>query len=95
MPKYHKIQRAVVLALFPIASVASYFKPHLIPIAGLALIGVIAYDIVCYLKEKNAPKDFTNQIKELKDELTVTSQHVREMKDDVSVAKLANSFRRG
>lgn len=97
MPKYHKLQRGACLALFVVSSVISCYQYHTnaVIIAGLSLIGVIAYDIVCYLKDKNAPKDFTAQVKELQEKLEVTSQHVKEMKDDVSVAKLANSFRRG
>lgn len=95
MPKYHKLHRGICLALFSIAGAYSLYNPHVFKTAALALIGVIAYDIVCYLKTKNDPKDHSQEIAILSAKLDETSQHVKEMKDDVSVAKLANSFRRG
>ena len=94
MPKYHKIQRATVLALFPIASIASYFKPHLIPIAGLALIGVIAYDIICYLKQKTEVKDFGPEIERLKAENIQVLEKLQDIRNDASIGKLAETFRR-
>ena len=95
MPKFHKLQRGVCLALFLISSVASYFNPHMLYIAGLSIFGVVAYDIICYLKGKAAPKDYGPEIEEMKFKHEQTFQMIKEMKDDVSVAKLANSFRRG
>lgn len=94
MPKFHKLQRGSCLALFVISSIASYFNPHMIYIAGLSILGVIAYDIVCFFKEKHG-KDFGPEIERLRTEVETTSQQIKEMKDDVSVAKLANTFRRG
>lgn len=92
MPKFHKLQRGVCLALFTIAGAYSLYNPHVFKTAALALIGVIAYDIVCFLKEKHG-KDHTNELKVLSDKVAETSQHIKEMKDDVSVAKLAHTFR--
>ena len=93
MWKFHKLQRGACLALFVTTSIASYFKPHLISVAGLSLIGVIAYDIICYLRVKSAPKDFGPDIEVMKEQHAATYQMIKEMKDDVGVAKLANSFR--
>jgi hypothetical protein len=93
MPKFHKLQRGVCLALFLSSSIVSYFNPHMILIAGLSLIGVVAYDVVCYLKEKSKPKDFGPEMEDLRGKLEQTVLHVQEMKNDVSVAKLSNSFR--
>lgn len=95
MPKYHKLQRGICLALFTIAGAYSLHNPHVFKTAALALVGVICYDIVCYLKNKNDPKDHSPELAALSAKVDETSQHIKEMKDDVSVAKLANSFRRG
>lgn len=95
MPKFHKIHRGICLALFLASSIASYFKPHLVSVATLSLIGVIAYDIICYLKEKVKVTDFSFDIKALQENQDVIAQHVKEMKDDVSIGKLASTFKRG
>lgn len=95
MPKFHKLQRGICLALFSIAGAYSLYNPHVFKTAALALIGVIAYDIVCYFKTKNDPKDFGPELQAIRIRVDENSQHIKEMKDDVSVAKLANTFRRG
>lgn len=95
MPKFHKLQRGVCLALLVISSICSFFKPHLIPIAGLSLLGVIAYDVVCFFKEKTKVHDFGPEIAALKSRQDEIYQQVKEMKDDTSVAKLAHTFRKG
>lgn len=95
MPKFHKLQRSTCLALLLASSIASYFKPHLIPIAAISLIGVIAFDVVCFLKEKVKVMDFSSDIKVLQDRQAETSQFIKDMKDDVSIGKLAATFKRG
>lgn len=94
MPKYHKLHRGICLALFSIAGAYSLYNPHVFKTAALALIGVIAYDIVCYLKQKNDPKDHTQDIKAIAEQVKENTQHIKEMKDDVGLGKLANTFRR-
>jgi hypothetical protein len=95
MPKFHKLQRGICLALFSIAGAYSLYNPHVFKTAALALIGVIAYDIVCFFKEKHAPKDYSKDIQDIAEQVKENTQYIKEMKDDVSVAKLASSFRKG
>lgn len=94
MPKYHKLQRATCLALFAIASIASYFKPHLVPIAALALVGVVAYDLVSYLKHRAEPKDFSADIARLEQSQQDLISKVSDIRNDASIGKLAETFRR-
>lgn len=95
MPKYHKLQRAVCLALFSLASVATYFKPHLASIAALSLIGVIAYDIVCYFKGQLQIKDNSSDVELLKASHVELAQQVQDIRNDASIGKLASTFKRG
>lgn len=67
----------------------------MIQIAAFSIFGVIAYDVVCYFKEKNSPKDHSQDIRDIVEQVKENTQHIKEMKDDVSVAKLAHSFKRG
>lgn len=94
MPKYHKLQRAACLSLFVISSLASYIKPHLVPIAALSLIGVIAYDIVCYFKGQLQIKDNSVDMAKMaviQEELVAK---VADIRNDASIGKLAETFRR-
>lgn len=94
MPKYHKLQRGICLALFLASSIASYFNPHMLYIAALSIFGVAQYDIVCYLKEKTAPKDFGPEIKEIKELQEDLVTKLQAIRDDASLGKLAETFRR-
>lgn len=94
MPKFHKLQRGICLALFTIAGAYSLYNPHCFKTAALALIGVIAYDVVCYFKQKAEPKDFSVQINELKATQEELIAKVQEIRDDSSIGKLAETFRR-
>lgn len=94
MPKYHKLQRGVCLALFLASSVASYFKPHLVPIAGLSLIGIVAYDIVCFFKEKHKFVDYSADIAQIKASQVELSGQVQDIRNDSSIGKLAETFKR-
>jgi len=95
MPKYHILQRAVCLALFTIPGAYSLYNPHVFKTAALSLIGVIAYDIVCFFKEKTKVKDYGPELEALKVQQSISAQHIKEMKDDVSIGKLASTFKRG
>lgn len=94
MFKYHKLHRSICLALFTVAGAYSLYNPHVFKTAALALIGVIAYDIVCFLKSKSEVKDYGPEIEKLSATVSETSQQIKEMKDDVSIGKIANAFRR-
>ncbi len=93
MPSFNKLHRGVCLALFTIAGAYSLYNPHVFKTAALALIGVIAYDIVCYLKAKSEVKDYGPEIEKLAATVSDTNLQIKEMKNDVSVAKLAHTFR--
>lgn len=95
MPKFHKLQRGICLALFTIAGAYSLYNPHCFKTAALALIGVIAYDVVCYFKQKAEPKDFSVQINELKATQDILVEKMADIRNDASIGKLAESFRRG
>ena len=94
MSNFKNLHRGSCLGLFVISGLWSCLNPHAIPVAAISVVGLIAYDVVCLLKEKHG-KDHTVEINELKEQLATNTQYIKDMKDDVSVAKLANSFRRG
>jgi len=94
MPKYHKSQRGICLALFSVAGTYSLYNPHVFKTAALSLIGVIAYDIVCYFKGKSTQVDYAPAIEALKVQHDETAAHVKDMKNDVGLAKLGSTFRK-
>lgn len=93
MPKYHKLQRAICLALFTVAGAYSLYNPHVFQTAALALIGVIAYDVVCLFRQKSEVRDYGPEIKQLIAKSEENTIHIKEMKSDVSMAKLAGTMR--
>lgn len=93
MPKYHKLHRGSVLSLFILSSIASYFNPHMIYIAGLSLVGVIGYDVVCLLKEKHV-KDHTPELARLTQVQNELVEKLQAVRDDATIGKLAETFRR-
>lgn len=95
MPKFHKLQRGVCLALFVISSVASYFNPHMLYIAGLSILGVISFDVVCFLKEKTAVVDYGPEIERLRKDNIMVLEKLQDIRNDASIGKLAETFRRG
>lgn len=94
MPKYHKIQRSACLSLFISSSIASYFNPHMLYIAGFSILGVIAYDVVCLVKDKTAVKDFSQDIELIKASHSELAGQVQDIKNDSSIGKLASTFQR-
>jgi hypothetical protein len=95
MPKFHKLQRGVCLALFIISSAASYLNPHMIYISGLSILGVISFDLICFLKEKTSPVDHAPEIERLRNENILVLQKLQDIRNDASIGKLAETFRRG
>lgn len=93
-PKYHKLQRSACLTLFVISSIASYFNPHMIYIAGLSILGVMQYDVVCFLKSKSDIKDYGPEIEKLRAENASVLEKLQEIRNDASIGKLAETFRR-
>lgn len=95
-PKYHILQRSACLALFVTSSIISFFNYHTnaVVIAGLSLIGVISCDIVCYLKDKTKVKDFTPEIENIQALQEDLIQKVADIRNDASIGKLAETFRR-
>lgn len=94
MPKYHKLHRGSVLALFVISSIASFFNPHMLYIAGFSIIGVIAYDAICYLKEKAPKTDYGPEMEKLRVENIQVLEKLQDIRNDASIGKLAETFRR-
>lgn len=94
MPSFNQLQRGVCLALFTIAGAYSLYNPHVFKTAALTLIGVICYDLVCFFRDKTKVKNYGSEIKELSEKLAATTQHVKELKDDSGINKMANTFRR-
>lgn len=95
MPKFHKLQRGVCLTLFASSSIASYFNPHMIYIAGISLFGVICFDVICLFRDRTEVKDHTKELEQIQTVLEQNTQHIKEMKSDVSIGKLASTFRKG
>jgi len=93
MPKYHKLHRGICLALFTIAGAYSLYNPHVFKTAALALIGVIAYDIVCLFKGQQT-KDHSSDIQLLKDSQVELASQMKDIRNDASIGKLAETFRR-
>lgn len=94
MPKYHKLHRGICLALFTIASAYSLYNPHVFKTAALALIGVIAYDVVCYFKTKQDIKDYGPEIEKIREENAQVLEKLQDIRNDASIGKLAETFRR-
>jgi hypothetical protein len=96
MPKYHKLQRLVCLVLFAVSSVLSFFQYHTnaVHIAAISLIGVIAYDVVCYFKGQLQVKDHGADITRVEAAQEELIKKVQEIRDDSSIGKLAEAFKR-
>jgi hypothetical protein len=92
-----KVVRCLYLILFTASSIVSFIKyhTHAPTIALLCLIGYIAFDIICFLKDKSKPVPSINpelqKIIERQNELEVKFNTVA---NDAGLAKLASSFRR-
>lgn len=94
MPKFHKLQRGICLALFTIAGAYSLYNPHVFKTAALSLIGVIAYDIVCYFKQKTEVKDYGPELERLRADNIEVLEKLQDIRNDASIGKLAETFRR-
>ena len=96
MPSFHKLQRGSCLALFVISSIYSilHYHTNAVSIAALSLLGVIAYDIVCFLKQKTEVKDFGPDILQVKAENAAVLEKLQDIRNDASIGKLAETFRR-
>lgn len=91
---YQKLVKGAYLLLFVSSSVASYFHPHAILAAGLSLTGLIAHDVVCYLKDKTKVKDFGPEMDKIVASQEELIQKVADIRNDASIGKLAETFRR-
>lgn len=96
MWKFHKLQRGACLSLFVISSLYSIVTYHTnaVSIAALALIGIIAYDVVCFFKQKNDVKDYGPEIEKVKAENVAILEKLQEIRNDASIGKLAETFKR-
>lgn len=88
--------KAVYAFLFVSSSISSYFHPHLIPIAGLSVLGFIAYDAINFFREKHKPmKDLQPEVTELQVQILSLQEQFKDIKNDQSIAKIGNVIRRG
>lgn len=96
MPSFHKLQRAACLSLFVASSIISFIQYHTnaVIIAGLSLIGIIAYDIVCYFKGQLQIKDYSGRIDAMEASQQDLIDKVSDIRNDASIGKLAETFRR-
>lgn len=96
MPKFHKLQRGICLALFVASSITSciYYHTNAVTIAGLSLIGIVAHDVVCYFRDKSAPNDYGPEIEKLREENVQVLEKLQDIRNDASIGKLAETFRR-
>lgn len=94
MFNFNKLHRGACLSLFVASSIATYFKPHLVSVAGLALVGLVCYDIVCFLKEKSKQTNFAPDIAKMQASQEDLIQKVADIRNDASIGKLAETFRR-
>lgn len=92
-----KVVRSLYLVLFTASAIISFIQYHTNAtiIAILCLIGYIAFDIICLLKDKQKPIPTSNpeleKLIERQNELEVKFNTVA---NDAGLAKLASSFRR-
>ncbi len=94
---YPKVVRGLYLLLLTVSSVISFTKYHTnaVAIAVLSLVGFIAFDVMCYLRDKNPPmKDLAPELAKLKEAQDKLNTDVNDIKNDHSIAALASTFRR-
>lgn len=94
---YSKLVKGTYLLLLLISSVISFrtYHTNAVIIAVLSLVGFIAFDIVCFLRDKNPPmKDLAPQLKEMKEAHDLLAADLKDIKNDHSIAHLASTFKR-
>lgn len=94
---YGNLVRSLYLILFTASAIISFLNYHTnaIIIAVLCLIGFIAFDIICYLKDKNKPSPSINpELEKLIERQTELESKFNTVANDAGLAKLASSFRR-
>lgn len=86
--------KVLYLLLFVASSILSLVKPstHSVVIAGLSLVGFVAFDAICHLRDKYKVKDLGPELEALKAQVAGMDVVVKEIKNDHSVSKLANTF---
>jgi hypothetical protein len=63
-------------------------------IAALSIFGVVAYDVICFLKDKTKVKDFGEDIAKIQASQEDLISKVSDIRNDASIGKLAETFRR-
>jgi hypothetical protein len=94
---YSKLVKGIYLLLLTSSAVLSFIKPN--PqtglIAILSIVGFIAFDTICYLRDKNPPmKDLAPELQELREAHAALATALGEIKNDHSIAHLASTFKR-
>ena len=96
---YSKLVRALYLVLFTIAAILSFinFHTNAVIIAGLCLVGFIAFDIICYFRKKLEPvgiPDINPELEKLMAKQDAMEAKFNTIANDAGLAKLAAAFRR-
>lgn len=67
----------------------------MIYIAGFAILATVSFDVVCYLRDIAAPKENTKEFTELQEKFAKMEAEFKEIKGDISIAKIGATIRRG
>jgi len=96
---YPKVVRGVFLSAFSLSSImaCTHYHTNSVSIAGLSLLGFIAFDIVCYLRKKAEPipvVDINPEIAKLVAKHDAMEAKFNTIANDAGLTKLAAAFRR-
>lgn len=96
---YGNIVRTLYLALFAAASILSFLNYHTnaVVIAGLSLLGFIAFDIICYFRKKIEPIkaiESTPEVQELRAKQDALEAKFNTVASDIGLAKISAAMRR-
>ena len=92
-----KVVRSLYLVLFTASAIISFTKYHTnaTTIAILSLIGYIAFDIICFLKDKYKPSPSINpELEKLIQKQAELEAKFNTVANESGMAKLAASYRR-
>lgn len=96
---YPKLVKGIFLLSFVSSSVVSclQFHTNAIQIAGLSLVGFIAFDVVCFLRDKSKPApapDMSPELEKIKARQEELEVKFNTVANDISLAKVGAAFRR-
>lgn len=91
---YSKCVKGLYLLLLTSSSILSFIKPTFQTsiIAVLAVAGFVAFDTICYFRDKHKQDD--SKVKAVSDRLDKLEKEIADIKGDHSLAHLAATFKR-